>query len=85
MSISDEELMEKVLSEQIPEAPEETPQEEAPQEEAAPVEEQPKSEAARYLGTKLNHKPGDNPFVNKEADQEMIEKKGLSRIGENLN
>lgn len=83
MSVSDEELMEKVLAEQIPEAPEETPQEEAPQEEAP--QEKPKSEAARYLGTKLNHKPGDSPFENKEADQEMIEKKGLTRVGENLN
>ena len=83
MSVSDEELMEKVLAEQIPEAPEEAPQEEAPQEEAP--QEKPKSEAARYLGTKLNHKPGDSPFENKEADKEMIEKKGLTRIGENIN
>lgn len=83
MSVSDEELMEKVLAEQIPEAPEETPQEEVPQEEAP--QEQPKSEASRYLGTKLNHKPGDSPFENKEADQEMIERKGLTRVGENLN
>ena len=51
MSVTDEELMEKVLAEQIPEAPEETtPQAEATVEEAAPVEETPKSEAAKYLG-----------------------------------
>ena len=80
MSVTDEELMEKILAEQIPEAPEDTVQE---QEETK--EEKPKSEAARYLGTKLNHKPGDSPFENKEADQEMIEKKGLTRIGENIN
>ena len=84
MSVTDEELMEKVLAEQIPEAPEETTPSEAPVKEAAPVEEAPKSEASRYLGTKLNHKPGDNPFANKEADEQMIEKKGLTRVGENL-
>ena len=39
MSVTDEELMEKVLAEQIPEAPEETtPQAEVTVEEAAPVE-----------------------------------------------
>ena len=72
--------MEKVLAEQIPEAPEDTVQEQE-----ATKEEEHKSEAARYLGTKLNHKPGDSPFENKEADQEMIDKKGLTRVGENLN
>ncbi len=85
MSVTDEELMEKVLAEQIPEAPEETtPQAEATVEEVAPVEETPKSEAAKYLGTKLNHKPGDNPFADKDADKKMIEDKGLTRVGENL-
>ena len=86
MAITDEELMEKMLENQIPEAPveqEEVPQKEAAQKEAAPVEE-PKSDAAKYLGTKLNHKPGDSPFADKEADKEMIEKKGLSRIGDKI-
>ena len=83
MAMTDDELMEEVLSKQIPEAQQDPPMEKKEVQEEAPVEEQ-KSDAARYIGTQLNHKPGDNPFVNKEADQEMIEKKGLSRIGDKI-
>ena len=81
--MTDDELMEEVLSKQIPEAQQDPPMEKKEVQEEAPVEDQ-KSDAARYIGTQLNHKPGDNPFVNKEADQEMIEKKGLSRIGDKI-
>lgn len=80
MSMTDEELMEQVLANQIPEAPEDA----AKAVEEQPVEEQ-KSAASQYLGQKLNHKPGENPFVDKEADQQMIETKKLSRIGEKIN
>lgn len=79
MGITDEELMERALANQIPEAPEdEQKQAEAPQ------TEEPKSEAAKYLGQKLNHVPGDSPFSDKEADQKMISEKKLSRIGEKI-
>lgn len=84
MNISDEELMEKVLSEQIPEVQENAPQSEDPQDADAPVEEQAKSEAAQYIGTKLSHKPGDNPFVDKDSDKKMIENKHLSKVGDNI-
>ena len=83
--MTDEELMEQVLKDQIPEATEKTvPQKEVvAQEEAATTEEQPKSEAAKYLNTKI-HTPGQSPFENKEQDQEIIKEKKLTRIGENI-
>ncbi len=85
MSVTDDELMEKVLAEQIPEAPgvneDSQANTEAPTEQ---VEEAPRSEAAKYLGQRLNHVPGENPFSSKESDKEMIENKGLSKVGENL-
>ena len=92
MSISDEELMENILESQIPEAPAEPvdvngqPAEplREKQESQETVEEAPKSEAAKYLGTKLNHVPGENPFSDKETDQRMISEKKLSRIGEKI-
>ena len=43
-----------------------------------------RSEAARYLGTSLNHKPGDSPFADKEADKKMIGEKHLTRVGEKI-
>lgn len=92
MGITDEELMEQVLANQIQEAPEDVQKsQEVTNETKQPVEteqsveaEQPKSEASQYLGKKLNHKPGDSPFADKEADQQMIESKKLSRIGEKI-
>lgn len=41
------------------------------------------SEAAKYLGTKI-HTPNENPFVDKDADKDLIEKKHLTKVGENL-
>lgn len=87
MALTDDELMEQALANQIPEA--EVKNEitedikEEPKEEPKELEE-PKSDAARYLGTKLNHKPGDSPFVDRDADQKMINEKKLSRIGEKI-
>jgi hypothetical protein len=92
MALTDEELMEQALANQIPEAedkillgadkhdmdPKPIP------EESDPIVEEPKSEAAKYLGQKLNHKPGDSPYSDKDADNKMIENKHLSRIGENI-
>ena len=75
--MTDEELLEQALKDQIPEAPE-TPVEEKQQ------EEQPKSEAAQYLGKKLGYDPTKNPLEDKEGDRELIEKKNLSKIGENI-
>ena len=57
--ITDEELMEQALASQIKEAPEEV---ETSKEQVNEVEEAPKNEAAKYLGTKLGHVPGENPF-----------------------
>ena len=80
--MTDDELMEQVLESQIPEAKPE--KEQANTEEDKGDEEEVKSDAAQYLGKKLNHKPGDNPFVDKDADQRMIEEKKLSRIGDKI-
>ncbi len=83
-NVTDEELMEKMLETQIPEAPEEEIVEEA--KENKPVEETPKkSDAAQYLGQKLGHTPGQSPFVDKDRDKSMIEEKHLTKIGENIN
>lgn len=79
--ITDEELMEQALASQIKEAPEEV---ETSKEQVNEVEEAPKNEAAKYLGTKLGHVPGENPFIDKDEDREMITKKKLSRIGEKI-
>lgn len=75
---SEDQILEQVLSEQIPEAPmaNQVPTVEA---QTAPV-----SEAAQYLGQQLSYKPGENPFADKEGDKKMIEDKKLSRIGDKL-
>ena len=83
MALTDEELMEQALANQIPEAEVKNEINENIKEEPKELEE-PKSDAARYLGTKLNHKPGDSPFVDRDADQKMITEKKLSRIGEKI-
>lgn len=83
MALTDEELMEHALANQIPEAEVKKEINEDIKEEPKELEE-PKSDAARYLGTKLNHKPGDSPFVDRDADQKMITEKKLSRIGEKI-
>lgn len=75
--MTDEELLEQALKDQIPEAPE-TPIEEKQQ------EEEPKSEAAQYLGKKIGYDPQANPLEDKEGDREMVAKKNLSKVGENL-
>lgn len=95
--MSDEELMEKALASQIPEAPEVTETEgpgdpimengevaEPLRKKQEPQQEEQKSEAARYLGTKLGHIPGESPFENKENDKKMVKDKKLTRMGENL-
>ena len=83
MALTDDELMEQALANQIPEAEVKNEITEDIKEESKELEE-PKSDAARYLGTKLNHKPGDSPFVDRDADQKMINEKKLSRIGEKI-
>ena len=93
--MSDEELMEKALSEQIPEAPEVNDAPMAPimedGREAEPLrgkqepeQEEQKSDAAKYLGTKIGHIPGENPFKDEKKDKEMVDKNKLTRMGENL-
>ena len=78
-NITDDELLnEAALLDEI------TKVEQQNQPEPEVVEEAPKNAAAQYIGQSLMHKPGE-PFVNnKERDQEMIDKKGLSRIGDNI-
>ena len=85
--ITDEELMEQALASQIPEAPEASEDVSTSTQTVNEVkneEEVPQNEAAKYLGTKLGHVPGDNPFVDKEEDREMVTKKKLSRVGEKI-
>lgn len=77
--------MEQALASQIKEAPVEAPVQNAPVDEQSVDEnEAPKNEAAKYLGTKLGHKPGDSPFENKDADKRIITEKKLSRVGDNI-
>ena len=83
MALTDEELMEQALANQIPEAEVKNEISEDIKEEPKELEE-PKSGAAQYLGTKLNPKPGDSPFVDRDAAQKMINEKKLSRIGEKI-
>lgn len=78
----EDQIMEQILSEQIPEAPSAPV---APVESVeAPAEEPVRSEAAQYLGTKLGYKPGDNPFADKEGDKKRIEEHKLTKVGQNL-
>ena len=79
--------MEQALASQIPEAPEASEDVSTSTQTVNEVkneEEVPQNEAAKYLGTKLGHVPGDNPFVDKEEDREMVTKKKLSRVGEKI-
>lgn len=83
--LSDDELLEAALADQIPEVPNnvetDTPEiKNTVSEETA----EPKNEAAKYLGTKLMHTPGESPYANKDGDEEMIKNKRLSRIGETI-
>ena len=78
----EDQIMEQILSEQIPEAPSAPV---APVESVeAPAEEPVRSEAAKYLGTTLGYKPGDNPFADKEGDKKRIEEHKLTKVGQNL-
>lgn len=81
--------LEELLSTQIPEYVDETPQaeqtlvEEVPQENPAPqVEAQPEKQS--YIGTKLQHSIGGRQQFDKEQDQKLISEKKLSRIGESI-
>ena len=95
--LTDEELLEAALANQIPEAPNNT--ENVVTEDSLPdygdvskdtqvnsvIEDpKPKSEAAQYLGQKLGHMPGESPYADKDSDKEMIANKKLSRIGEKI-
>ena len=88
--ISDDELLEKELEKQIPEA---APASVEPATETTVTKENPAEDsetkkdvnpASQYLGTKLNHMPGESPFADKEADKKLVEEKRLSRIGEKI-
>lgn len=64
-------------------------QAEAPQVESqpkAPAQEPEVSDAARYLGTSLNHRPGTYPGddLSKEELQKRFEKAGVTRIGQKI-
>ena len=84
---------EDILDEGEPEDDEPAPVQQAPvqqpqraqapahQEEAV---ENTRSEAAQYLGTQLSHVPGKIDRSVREQDKEMVEKLGLSRVGENI-
>lgn len=83
--------MEQALANQIKEAPEDLPVQketvEEPIKEETPKEEVPKNEAAKYLGTKLKHIPGENPFMDSESKEEYqqhVQEKNLTRVGENI-
>ena len=78
-TISDDELLEKALKGEVIETGEDTQSEPL-----VPQEEVSKSAAAQYLGTQLNHKPGDSPYADKEGDQKLINEKKLTRIGEKI-
>lgn len=86
--ISDDELLENTLAEQIPEV---LPSHETAEsgvnnatEEEAAEEQGPINPASQYIGQKLNHMPGESPFVNKEADRKMVEENKLSKIGQKI-
>lgn len=81
MAMTDEELMEEVLAKQIPEALTNNNVETKKEQTKETID---SSDASQYLGKKLNHKPGDNPFVDKDADERMISEKKLSRIGDKI-
>lgn len=81
--LTDDEILEAALEQQIPEAQSDKADE--PGEAVEPEVTQPEvSDAAKYIGTKLNHMPGDSPYADKEGDKKMIEEKKLSRIGEKI-
>lgn len=75
-NISDDELLGMTLGDN-------TSVETVQAEQQAPVEET-QSEAARYLGTSLGHKPGENPYATKEETKKMIEDNRLTKIGEKI-
>lgn len=85
--VSDEELMQEALLQEVKaiegtnaEKKDGTPDPEAPK-----VVEAPRSSAAQYLGQKLTHVPGENPFKETSTSTtDMVEKKGLTRIGETI-
>jgi len=84
--ISDAEVMEKALAGQIPEA--QTEKKVEPVEEVSEavqdVEAASKNPASQYLGTKLNHVPGESPFENKDDDKKLVAEKKLSRVGDTI-
>lgn len=85
-NISDEELLNSGILEQIPDATvNEAKTSDSPEKKEEQVEEAPKTEAAKYLGTDLMHKPGENIFKkDKEEDEKMISSHKLSRIGDSI-
>lgn len=76
--ITEDELLEKALKGEI------VGDTEVANEETTQEPEIQKSPAAQYLGTNLHHKPGESPFVNKDADKKLVEEKHLTRIGEKI-
>ncbi len=95
--LTDEELLEVALANQIPEAVgdsipddgghdvnEQSQPTVAAQQINAVEEPKPKNEAAQYLGQKLGHMPGQSPFKDDDDDKTLADRKGLSKIGENI-
>jgi hypothetical protein len=78
--VTDDELLESTLAGQIPEVLDQ-PEVKVPAEVEEPKNVNP---ASQYLGQSLNHKPGESPFQDKEADKKLAEEKKLSRIGEKI-
>lgn len=81
--ITDAEVMEKALANQIPEVSNEDKKQSVEEviEDAPTTSNNP---ASQYLGQKLNHVPGESPFDNKEDDKKLVAEKKLSRVGETI-
>lgn len=83
MNLTDEELLEATLSEQIPEAPKD---ESNSQIKETPIEKPVDDhDMSQYIGKTLNHLPGENPFKEEKAFlDDAVERRHLSRIGETI-
>ena len=75
--ISNEELLDNALKDQIPEAIDSVVDDEKP--------EKPENPASAYIGTKLHHDVrSGRKFEDIESDKEFAKARNLSRVGENI-
>lgn len=72
--------LEELLSTQIPEYVDETPQSEQRLVEEVPAQ----PEAKSFVGTKIGHKIGGYQEGDREKDRQLVEEKKLTRIGESI-